>query len=82
MRDRDRILGRRSRRVDDPDEREQREPVEEREQVGARIERRRVEILASRREHPQALLSEARVLRLVAPAHRIVDLRPDAGRPG
>ena len=39
-----------------------RQPVEQGQQVGVRVERRRVEVLARRRQHAQALLAEALVL--------------------
>ena len=58
----DRRLRLRARRVDDADEREQRQAVDQREQVGVRVERRRVEVLARGREHAQALLAEPLVL--------------------
>ena len=49
---RDRRLRRRARRVDDPDQGEQRQPVEQREQVGGRVEAVRVEVLAARSPSP------------------------------
>ena len=45
-----------------PTMREQRHPVEQRQQVGIRVERRRVEVLLAGRHDPQALLAEPIVL--------------------
>ena len=43
-------------RVDDADQGEQLQPGDQREQVGAGVEGRRVEVLARGGDHPQALL--------------------------
>ena len=74
VRDRDRVLRRRPRRVDDAHERERRQPVQQREEVGVRVERRRVEVLPPCREDAETLLAEPLVLGLVALLEPGVDL--------
>ena len=65
MRDRDGRLRRRPRRIDDAHERQQRHAVQQRQQVGGRVERGRVEVLAAGGHDPQALPAQALVLREV-----------------
>ena len=73
VRGRDRRLRRRPRRVDDPDQREHRHAVEQRQQVGGRVERARVEVLAAGRHDAQPLAREALVLVHVALLELLVD---------
>ena len=58
----DRHLGRRPRRVDDAHEGQQRHAVEQRQQVGVGVERRGIEVLATRGHDAQALRPEPLVL--------------------
>ena len=62
LRLRDGGLCRRPRRVDDADDGEERQPVDGRQQVGVRVERRRVEVLLAGRHDPQAHRPEPFVL--------------------
>ena len=62
VRDRDRRLRRRPRRVDDADQREHGQPVELRQQIRGRIEGVRLEVLASGRHDAKTLAREALVL--------------------
>ena len=57
-------LGLRTRRVDDADQRQERQVRHQRQQVGIRVERGRVEVLLGRGHDPQALLTEPFVLGL------------------
>ncbi len=58
-------LGLGPRRVDDAHEGEQRDARDERQQVGRRVERRRIEVQLAGRHDPQALLAQPLVLREV-----------------
>ena len=60
--ERDRVLGLLARRIDDADQRQQLEVLEDVEQHGLAIERRRVEVLASNRQHAQTLAGQTVVL--------------------
>ena len=62
----DRGLRRGTRRVDDADQRQQRQVLHQRQQVAARVERRGVEVPAGGRHHAQALRGEPLVLGEVA----------------
>jgi hypothetical protein len=73
VRGRDRRLRRRPRRVDDPGEREHRQAVELRQQVGRGVERARVEVLTAGRHHTESLARQAFVLVDVALLEDIVD---------
>ena len=67
----DGVLRGRPRRIHDPDDREEREPIDGGQQVRVRVERGRVEVLLAGRHDPEALGAEAFVLGEVA----VADLR-------
>jgi hypothetical protein len=80
---RDRGLGGGARRVHDPDQSQHLQAAHQRQQVGAGIEGRRVEVLARGGQHPQALLPQPLVLGQVAlPEVAVGRHRPGVGVEG